>query len=142
VGETNLASTFRLLGDARALLFPIDWPEPFGLVMIEAMACGTPVVTCRCSSTTEVVDHGVTGFVCDDDDEIALALPRLERIDRRACRRAVEARFTVERMTDDYEAIYRRLVRERMSRWTMSSAFTTDTTSSPPRGSRTTALGS
>jgi glycosyltransferase involved in cell wall biosynthesis len=142
VGETDLAETVRLLQNARALLFPIDWPEPFGLVMIEAMACGTPVVTRRCGSTPEVVEHGTTGFVCDDDEDILLALKRLDRIDRAACRAHVAARFTVERMTDDYEAVYRRLQRERMSRWTTSSAFTIATTSSLPRGSRTTELGS
>jgi glycosyltransferase involved in cell wall biosynthesis len=142
VGETDLAETVRLLGDARALLFPIDWPEPFGLVMIESMACGTPVVTRRCGSTTEVVDHGRTGFVCDDDDDVAVALRRVDRLDRATCRQWVETRFSVERMTDDYEAVYRRLVRERMSRWTTSSAFTIDTTSSRRRGSPTTALES
>ena len=142
VGETDLAETVRLLGDARAMLFPIDWPEPFGLVMIESMACGTPVVTRRCGSTQEIVDHGRTGFVCEDDDDVAVALRRLERIDRAACRERVETRFSVERMTDDYEAVYRRLVRERMSRWTTSSAFTIDTTSSQRPGSRTTALES
>jgi glycosyltransferase involved in cell wall biosynthesis len=142
VGESDLAETVRVLGDARALLFPIDWPEPFGLAMIEAMACGTPVVTRRCGSTPEIVDHGTTGFVCDDDEEVALALGRLDRLDRGACRRWVAQRFTVERMADEYEGVYRRLVRERMSRWTTSSAFTIDTTSSPPRGSRTTVLES
>jgi glycosyltransferase involved in cell wall biosynthesis len=142
VGETDLAETVRLLQGARALLFPIDWPEPFGLAMIESMACGTPVVTRRCGSTLEVVEHGKTGFVCDDDEDIARALERIDRIDRAACRRHVETRFSVGRMADDYEAVYRRLVRERMSRWTTSSAFTIATTSSPPRGSRTTALES
>ncbi len=142
VGETDLTETVRLLRDASALLFPIDWPEPFGLVMIEAMACGTPVLTRRCGSTPEVVDHGTTGFVCDDDDDLLLAVRRLDRIDRAACRRHVEKRFTVERMADDYEAVYRRLQRERMSRWTTSSAFTIGTTSSPPPGSPTTALES
>jgi glycosyltransferase involved in cell wall biosynthesis len=142
VGETDLAETIRLLGDARALLFPIDWPEPFGLAMIEAMACGTPVVTRRCGSTPELIDHGKTGFVCDDDDEIVFALRKLDRLDRAACREAVATRFSVERMADEYEAVYRRLVRERMSRWTTSSAFTIDTTSSQPRGSRTTELES
>jgi glycosyltransferase involved in cell wall biosynthesis len=142
VGETDLAETIELLGNARGLLFPIDWPEPFGLAMIEAMACGTPVVTRRCGSTPEVVDHGKTGFVCDDDEDILLALRRLDRIDRTTCRQYVARRFSVERMADDYETVYRRLQRERMSRWTTSSAFTIDTTSSPPRGSRTTELGS
>ncbi len=142
IGETGFEETIQLLGDARALLFPIHWPEPFGLVMIEAMACGTPVVTRRCGSTREIIDHDVTGFVCEDDDEIALVLRRLDRLDRQACRRTVETRFTVERMTDEYEAVYRRVPRERMSRWTTSSAFTIDTTSSPPRDSPTTALES
>jgi glycosyltransferase involved in cell wall biosynthesis len=142
VGETDLAQTIELLGNARGLLFPIDWPEPFGLVMIEAMACGTPVVTRRCGSTPEVVDHGKTGFVCDDDEDILLALRRLDGIDRATCRQYVARRFSVERMADDYEAVYRRLQRERMSRWTTSSAFRIGTTSSPPRGSRTTELGS
>ena len=142
IGETDLDETVRLLQDARALLFPIDWPEPFGLAMIEAMACGTPVVTRRCGSTLEVVDHGTTGFVCDDDESILLAMRRLDRIDRAACRDRVVRCFTVERMADDYEAVYRRLQRERMSRWTTSSAFTIDTTSSPRRDCRTTALES
>ena len=142
VGETDLAETVRLLGDARGLLFPIDWPEPFGLVMIESMACGTPVITRSCGSTLEVVDHGTTGFVCEDDEDVAQAVRRLDRIDRAACRDRVATRFTVERMVDDYEAVYRRLVRERMSRWTTSSAFTIDTTSSPRRASPTTALES
>jgi glycosyltransferase involved in cell wall biosynthesis len=110
--------------------------------MIEAMACGTPIVTRRCGATPEVVEHGRTGFVCDDDEEVAVALRRIDRLDRATCRGTVATRFSVERMADDYEAVYRRLVRERMSRWTTSSAFTIDTTSSPRRGSRTTALES
>ncbi|HEX4777843.1 MAG TPA: glycosyltransferase family 4 protein [Acidimicrobiia bacterium] len=143
VGETNLATTLELLRDARALLFPIDWPEPFGLVMIEAMACGTPVLTRRCGSVPEIVEHGTTGFVGDDDDALALALRRIDRIDRAACRRSVATRFTVEHMADGYEAVYRRLVREeRTGRWTTSSGYTIATTSSPPPGSRTTGLES
>jgi glycosyltransferase involved in cell wall biosynthesis len=142
VGETDLPETLRLVGEARALLFPILWPEPFGLAMIEAMACGTPVITRRCGSTPEVVEHGTTGFVCDDDATIAHALSMIDRIDRRACRRHVAERFNVERMAADYEAVYRRLRHERMSPWTTSSGFTTATTSSPHPGSRTTALGS
>jgi glycosyltransferase involved in cell wall biosynthesis len=142
VGETDLAETVRLLRDARALLFPIDWPEPFGLVMIEAMACGTPVVTRRRGSTPEVVEDGVTGFVCDDDTAVEQALGRIDRIDRHACRKRAENRFSVARMADEYEAVYRGLRRERMGPWTTSSDFTTATTSSPRRGSPTIELGS
>ena len=137
VGETGPAETIRLLADARALLFPVDWPEPFGLVMIEAMACGTPVIASRCGSTPEVVADGVTGFVCDDDAAFCRALGRIGDLDRAACRRRVAERFSVGRMTDDYETVYRRLGREGVSLRTTSSAFTTGTTSSPPRGSRT-----
>ena len=141
-GETELAETLRLLGDARALLFPIDWPEPFGLAMIEAMACGTPVVTRRCGATPEVVVDGTTGFVCDTDEDVLCALRRLDRIDRGACRRHVESRFSVARMADGYEAVYARLRQGGMSAWTTSSAFTSGTTSSPRPASPTTALES
>jgi glycosyltransferase involved in cell wall biosynthesis len=142
IGETDLDQTVALLRDARALLFPIDWPEPFGLVMIEAMACGTPVVTRRRGSTPEVVADGVTGFVCDDDTTLEMALRDIDKIDRRACRAWVESRFTVGRMADDYESVYHRLRREEVSRWTTSSGYTTDTTSSPPPVSPTTELES
>jgi glycosyltransferase involved in cell wall biosynthesis len=142
VGETDLTETLRWLRDARALLFPIEWPEPFGLAMIESMACGTPVITRRCGSTPEIVEDGVTGFVCDDDAGVERALGQIARIDRQACRNHVETRFSVTRMVDDYEAVYRGLRRERMSPWTTSSGFTTDTTSSPRRGSPTTVLES
>jgi len=142
VGETDLPTTLALLADARALLFPIDWPEPFGLVMIESMACGTPVVTRRCGSTSEVIAHGRTGFVCDDDEAVAAALRHIDRLDRAACRDHVARRFSVERMAADYEAVYHVLLRERMSRWTTSSAFTIGTTSSRRRDSPTTALES
>ena len=109
VGEVDEAQKVQLLGAARALLFPILWPEPFGLAMIEAMACGTPVVTRRCGATPEVVADGRTGFVCDDDDGVLAALERVDRIERAACRRWVEERFSAERMTRDYEAVYARL---------------------------------
>jgi glycosyltransferase involved in cell wall biosynthesis len=109
VGETDLPETRDLLQRARALLFPILWPEPFGLVMIEAMACGTPVVTRRCGSTPEVVADGETGFVCDDDEALVAALRRIDSIDRRACRRRVEEHFSVGHMADAYERVYREL---------------------------------
>ncbi|TXN40785.1 glycosyltransferase family 4 protein [Methylobacterium sp. WL30] len=99
-----------LLGDARALLFPIDWPEPFGLVMIEAMACGTPVVAWNRGSVPEIVEDGVTGFIVSSEAEAVAALGRIEQIDRAQVRARFEARFTAERMAADYLALYRRLL--------------------------------
>jgi glycosyltransferase involved in cell wall biosynthesis len=106
VGEIADTDKPAFLGGALALLFPIDWPEPFGLVMIEAMACGTPVIARPCGSVREVVVSGRTGLFADTLDGLVAAIKRVERIDRMACRRHVEARFTVERMADDYEAVY------------------------------------
>ncbi|HXH83955.1 MAG TPA: glycosyltransferase family 4 protein [Candidatus Tectomicrobia bacterium] len=109
MGEIGDADKPAFLGGARALLFPIDWPEPFGLVMIEAMACGTPVIARPCGAVPEILVPGVTGFLGDTVDDLVDAVKRADEIDRHACRRHVEARFGVARMTDDYEAIYRRL---------------------------------
>jgi glycosyltransferase involved in cell wall biosynthesis len=109
VGEIGDAAKAAFLGGALALLFPIDWPEPFGLVMIEAMACGTPVIARGCGSVPEILEPGRTGFVADTLDELVDAVKRIDTIDRAACRHHVERRFTVERMADDYEAIYRAL---------------------------------
>jgi glycosyltransferase involved in cell wall biosynthesis len=106
VGEIGDAHKPAFLGGALALLFPIDWPEPFGLVMIEAMACGTPVIARPCGSVPEVVVPGRTGLVADTLGGLVAAIKRVERIDRLACRRHVEARFTAWRMADDYEALY------------------------------------
>jgi glycosyltransferase involved in cell wall biosynthesis len=111
VGEIGDRDKPAFLGGAMALVFPIDWPEPFGLVMVEAMACGTPVIARPCGSVPEVMRPGVTGFVVDTVDEMVDAVKRLDVIDRAACRRWVEHRFTVERMADDYESIYSRFVR-------------------------------
>lgn len=99
-----------LLGAARALLFPIDWPEPFGLVMIEAMAHGTPVIAWNRGSVPEIVEDGVTGFVVASEDEAVAALARIGELDRRQVRRRFEERFTAERMARDYLAIYQRLL--------------------------------
>jgi glycosyltransferase involved in cell wall biosynthesis len=106
VGEIGDADKPTFLGNALALLFPIDWPEPFGLVMIEAMACGTPVIARPCGSVPEVVADGLTGLLADTLDELVGAIKCVDRIDRMACRRHVETRFTVQRMTDEYEAVY------------------------------------
>lgn len=109
IGEVDEREKIALLRQARALLFPILWPEPFGLAMIEAMACGTPVLTRRCGSTPEIVDDPRVGVVCDDDEGLVDALSRLDEFDRDACRAHAERRFSVERMAADYEAIYRKL---------------------------------
>jgi glycosyltransferase involved in cell wall biosynthesis len=92
------------------LLFPIDWPEPFGLVMIEAMASGTPVIAFPRGSVPEIMEDGVTGFIVDSVESAAQAVQHIGEIDRARCRERFEARFTDERMTDDYLAIYERLV--------------------------------
>jgi glycosyltransferase involved in cell wall biosynthesis len=109
LGEIGDDGKAEFLGGARALLFPIDWPEPFGLVMVEAMACGTPVVARPCGSVPEIVVDGRTGFLGSSLIELADAVKRIDEIDRAACRRHVEERFSVGRMAEDYEAVYRRL---------------------------------
>jgi glycosyltransferase involved in cell wall biosynthesis len=112
IGEIGDGEKPAFLGGAMALAFPIDWPEPFGLVMIEAMACGTPVIACSCGSVPEVIRPGVTGFVVDTVDEMIDAVKRLDLINRAECRRWVEHRFSVERMVDDYEHLYTLLTDE------------------------------
>jgi glycosyltransferase involved in cell wall biosynthesis len=107
IGEIGDAEKPELLGNALALLFPIDWPEPFGLVMAEALACGTPVVARRRGSVPEIVEHGVTGLIGETDEELARFCQDVHRIDRRACRQEAEARFTPAEMARGYEAIYR-----------------------------------
>jgi glycosyltransferase involved in cell wall biosynthesis len=109
LGEIGDDAKPAFLGGARALLFPIDWPEPFGLVMIEAMACGTPVVARPCGSVPEIIADGRTGFVASTLLELVEAVKRVDEIDRAECRRHVEARFSAGRMAADYETIYRRL---------------------------------
>jgi glycosyltransferase involved in cell wall biosynthesis len=116
VGEVGEGEKDDLLGNAYALVFPIDWPEPFGLVMIEAMACGTPVIAYRQGSVEEVVDEGVTGFIVDDLDDAVQAAGRVKELDRRRCRQVFEERFAVARMARDYLALYERLAGTRSAK--------------------------
>jgi glycosyltransferase involved in cell wall biosynthesis len=108
LGEVPHDEKLDLLADARALLFPIRWNEPFGLVMIEAMACGTPVLAFKEGAAPEVVEHGVTGYLCDDEAHLAYALTRLDDIDRAACRHAVETRFSTARMAREHAELFER----------------------------------
>jgi glycosyltransferase involved in cell wall biosynthesis len=109
VGEVDDRRKQGFLDGAAALLFPINWPEPFGLVMIEAMACGTPVIAFRAGSVPEVIDDGVTGFIVDSEEEAVRAVGRVGKLNRREIRRIFEQRFTARRMADDYVDIYRQL---------------------------------
>lgn len=109
VGEITDAEKNDFLGDAAALVCPYDWPEPFGLVLIEAMACGTPVLAYRRGSIPEIIEHGVTGYVCDNLNEIVQSVSALPLIDRQNCREVFERRFTVERMVRDYLNLYERV---------------------------------
>jgi glycosyltransferase involved in cell wall biosynthesis len=110
IGEIGDAEKAEFLGNASALLFPIDWAEPFGLVMIEAMACGTPVIAWNCGSVPEVVEPGVTGFAVDSIEEAVSAVSLIGNLNRRRIRETFEQRFTAARMARDYVAIYRRLI--------------------------------
>src|SRR5215216_6276829 len=115
IGEVDERGKGSFLGKAAALLFPIDWPEPFGLVMIEAMACGTPVIAMRRGSVPEVVTDGVTGFVVDSHEEALTAIGRLGALDRALVRAEFEQRFTARRMAEDYVRLYHLLAGERSS---------------------------
>jgi glycosyltransferase involved in cell wall biosynthesis len=110
IGEINEQEKSEFLGQALAVLFPVDWPEPFGLVMIEAMACGTPVLAFRCGSVPEVIDGGVTGSIVESREEGIKRLPAVLSLDRRAVRRRFEERFSAERMAKDYLNAYRSLL--------------------------------
>jgi glycosyltransferase involved in cell wall biosynthesis len=106
IGEINEAQKQEFLGRALALLFPVDWPEPFGLVMIEALACGTPVIARPCGSVPEVLRHGISGFIESSIDELVDAVRKVRDIPRRTCRDEFERRFTAEVMADNYEQVY------------------------------------
>ncbi|HEX7082304.1 MAG TPA: glycosyltransferase family 4 protein [Gammaproteobacteria bacterium] len=106
IGEIGDAEKNAFLGNARALLFPIDWPEPFGLVMIEAMACGTPTIAYPCGAVPEIITPGVTGFIVSSEAEAVRAVEEAVFLDRSACRRTFERRFSAARMTREYLALY------------------------------------
>jgi glycosyltransferase involved in cell wall biosynthesis len=110
IGEINDHQKTQLLGDARALLFPIDWPEPFGLSMIEAMACGTPVLAFRCGSVPEIIEDGITGAIVDTMEQAIVALPDVIALDRKKVRQRFEQRFSATRMAKDYVGVYRSLL--------------------------------
>jgi glycosyltransferase involved in cell wall biosynthesis len=110
IGEIDERQKRQLLAHARALLFPIDWPEPFGLVMIEAFCCGTPVIAYNQGSVPEIMEDGVTGFVVDNQEQAVRAAERIGALDRRACRDAFERRFSVQRMAHDYLRAYRQVI--------------------------------
>ena len=112
IGEIGYPDKGTFLANASALLFPINWPEPFGLVMIEAMACGTPVIAYSRGSVPEIVESGISGFIVEGADSAVNAVNHLREIDRECCRRYFERRFTVERMASDYVGIYSRLLSE------------------------------
>jgi glycosyltransferase involved in cell wall biosynthesis len=109
LGEVTDAEKCDLLGNAVAVLCTYDWPEPFGIVLIEALACGTPVLAYRCGSIPEIIEDGVTGFICDNLDGMVAAIDRLPLLQRQRCRDSFKTRFTVERMVQDYLAIYQQM---------------------------------
>jgi glycosyltransferase involved in cell wall biosynthesis len=109
IGEISEREKQELLGNAYATLFPINWPEPFGLVMVESMACGTPVIAFRCGAVPEILEDGITGYVVHTVDEAVDAVERVGSLDRRVCRRIFEERFSAKRMCRDYLRLYERL---------------------------------
>jgi glycosyltransferase involved in cell wall biosynthesis len=116
LGEANHEQKNALMGGAVATLFPITWREPFGLVMVESMASGTPVIAMNLGSTQEVIAHGKTGFLCNSIEECVSAISKVAELDRFACRENVWNRFSVQNMTDGYEAVYRKILAERFAR--------------------------
>jgi glycosyltransferase involved in cell wall biosynthesis len=120
VGEIGYPEKNDFVGNAAALLFPIRWPEPFGLVMIEAMACGTPVIAYPHGSVPEIMEDGVTGFIVPDRDKAIEAVHRIGELDRGKCRQSFEQRFSDSRMARDYLVIYERLIKGEAPPLTMS----------------------
>lgn len=110
IGEIGEKEKDEFLGNAYALIFPIDWPEPFGLVMIESLACGTPVIAWRCGSVPEVIEDGVTGFIVENIEDAVKAVKKTSSLNREDCRKAFEERFTASRMARNYLKIYRKMI--------------------------------
>ncbi|MEA5568558.1 glycosyltransferase family 4 protein [Anabaena sp. UHCC 0399] len=115
LGEANHIQKNVLMGGAVATLFPITWREPFGLVMVESMASGTPVIAMKLGSTTEVIAHGKTGFLCNDVEECVSAIAKVADLDRYACREYIENRFSLQAMTDGYEEVYRQILQKKFA---------------------------
>jgi glycosyltransferase involved in cell wall biosynthesis len=115
VGEVDDAGKQALLRNAAALINPVNWPEPFGLVMAEALACGTPVIAKRAGSVPEIIEDGATGFICDSALEMVLACDRLAEIDRAYCRATAQRRFSQSKMADGYIEVYERLIEQYVS---------------------------
>ena len=128
IGEINEQEKTEFLGQALALMFLIDWPEPFGLSMIEAMACGTPVLALRRGSVEEVVEDGLTGHIIDSVEQAAITLPRVIALDRRAVRRRFEERFTATRMAKDYVRVYKSLLARTTVKIVLNQSETQHTT--------------
>ena len=114
LGEVSHAEKAQLMGKAAVTLFPITWREPFGLVMIESMATGTPVIAMNLGSVPEVISHGVTGFVCQNIEEMADVIPKALELNRQVCREYVENKFTVTQMVNGYEAVYEKIIQQRI----------------------------
>jgi glycosyltransferase involved in cell wall biosynthesis len=112
LGEVNDIEKGELLGNSMAMIYPIDWPEPFGLAMIEAMACGTPVIAFDNGSVTEIIDEGETGYIVNSIKEAVMQVENIKSVDRLGCRQIFEKRFSVSRMGDDYLRIYKLLIQE------------------------------
>ncbi|MDZ4384974.1 MAG: glycosyltransferase, partial [Candidatus Moranbacteria bacterium] len=113
MGEADFAGKIEYYKKAKCLLFPILWEEPFGLVMAEALACGTPVVAFRRGSVPEIVQDGVNGFIVDDVDQMAEAVGKVGTISADKCRKSVESRFSVKKMVDEYESVFEKIARRK-----------------------------
>lgn len=122
IGEISEHEKSEFLGNAYAYLFPIDWPEPFGLTMIEAMACGTPTIAFNCGSVKEVMQEGLTGFIVEDMDQAVAAVAKISTIERTACRNVFEKRFTATHMAENYLELYRSMVSNTVVNTVVNSA--------------------
>ena len=115
LGEINHAEKVELLGNAAITLFPINWEEAFGIVMIESIATGTPVIAMNLGSVPEVIAHGVSGFVCQSYDQMTEMIPAALELNRQTCREYVENKFSMSQMVNAYEAVYRKIIEDRVA---------------------------